>query len=110
MDNATLNQLRFFFQTGTEILEYLIAVKRIFSYLSVHVMSMLKYLNIQIFSYISDMIQFLLVSRLKRELVNVLIIVCMNLQRSHVEGCLKRNGEEDASQELWEVCDQQEIQ
>ena len=76
-------------------------------------MSTLKCLNIQIFSYlpyISDMIQFLLVSRLKRELVNVLIIVCMNLQRSHVEGCLKRNLEEDASQELWEVCDKQEIQ
>ena len=28
---------------------------------------------------------------------------------SHVEGCLKRN-REDASQELWEVCDKQEIQ
>ena len=43
-------------------------------------------------------------SRLKREL----IIVCVKLQR-HAEGGLKQD-KEDASQELWEVCDKQEIQ
>ena len=77
-------------------------------------MSTLKCLNIQIFSYlpyISDMIQFLLVSRLKERIGERLIIVCMELQSRHddVEGCLKQR-EEDASQELWEVCDKQEIQ
>ena len=51
------------------------------------------------------MIQFLLVSRLRSELVNVLILVCVKLQR-HVDGCLKRKYfQEDASQKLWEVCD-----
>ena len=42
-----------------------------------------------------------------------LIIVCVKLQRGDVEGRLKgkqTSREEDASQELWEVCDKQEIQ
>ena len=48
---------------------------------------MLEYRDIFVLPYISDMIQFLLVSRLMRELVNVLIMVCPNPQR-HAKGRL----------------------